>query len=146
MLPTPTLDAVVAGPVPTAAPAAPQYKYGAPVVTGPPEGREYDNNRGTVPILTWQPVADLAPNEYYHITFRVKRQNGEIVRWIGMDTASTQLIVTEQDAGFMRTSPQMGEVSWFVVVLSQPGQSWAQGKDGVPISGQSETHVFWMKP
>lgn len=146
---TPTRVAEVAAPPPTAAPApppSPKYKYAAPALIDPPDGREYDNATGTVPILTWQPVGELAGNEYYHVTFRVKRQNGEIVRWIGLDTAATEMIITEQDAGFMRATPQMSEVQWTVVVLSQSGATWTQGGQGTQVSAQSDARLFLMKP
>ena len=112
----------------------------------PPNGQEIYNQRGVVPILRWQPVGELAPNEYYHVTFRISRENAGVVRWIGLDTAETELIVSEGDAELMRTSPQMSEVAWWVVVLSQPGGAWQQGKEGTPISPDSETRLFKMKP
>jgi len=116
------------------------------VLIDPPNGQEIYNQRGTVPILRWEPVGELAPNEYYHVTFRVDRENAGVVRWIGLDTASTQLIVNEGDAELMRTPPQLSEVSWWVVVLSQKGDVWEQGKEGVPISPDSEPRLFKMKP
>lgn len=115
-------------------------------MTDPPDGQEIYNQSGVVPILRWQPVGKLAPNEYYHVTFRVRRQNGEIVRWIGLDTSATELIVSEGDAVLMRTPPQLSEVAWFVVVLSQTGGAWQTGKDGAPISPESATRIFMMKP
>ena len=99
-----------------------------------------------MPILTWKPVAELAANEYYHVTFRIRRQNGEVVRWMGLDIASTQLTVSEGDAALMRTPPQTAEVSWWVMVLSQKGDAWQQGKDGVAISPDSETRFLLMNP
>jgi hypothetical protein len=116
------------------------------VLIDPPDGQEIYNVSGVVPILRWQPVGELAANEYYHVTFRVKRQNGAVVRWIGLDTASTELIVTEGDAQLMRTQPQVGEVAWFVVVLSQKGDAWQAGGQGTQISPESETRSFLMKP
>jgi hypothetical protein len=112
----------------------------------PPANREYDNASGVVPILRWEPVGTLAANEYYHITLRVRRQNGEVVRWMGMDTSQTELTVTEFDASQMRTPPQMSEVAWFVVVLSQKSDSWQPGQPGAQISPPSETRLFLMKP
>lgn len=91
-------------------------------------------------------MGELAANEHYHVTFQVKRQNGEVVRWIGLDTANTELIVSEQDAGFMRTTPQMSEVTWWVVVLAQRGSSWQPGGEGIQISPDSEKRLFLMKP
>jgi hypothetical protein len=127
-------------------PPSATFKYGAPVLLGPPAGREINNAAGIVPILTWEPVAELAANEYYHVTLRVRRQNGEVVRWIGLDTAGAELTITEGDAILMRTSPQMSEVSWWVVVLSQKDSPWQPGKDGVAISPDSETRIFLMQP
>ncbi len=146
--PTPTVAAAVAEPQPTAtqAPPAANRKYTAPVLIDPPDGQEVYNQAGVVPILRWQPVAELAANEYYHVTFRVRRQNGEVVRWLGLDTASTELIVTAGDAEFMRTTPQLSEVAWFVVVLSQKGDAWKQGGEGAQISSESATRIFYMKP
>jgi hypothetical protein len=139
--------AAVATPAPrTPAPPTAGQKYAAPVLTDPPDGQEIYNQSGVVPILRWQPVGKLAPNEYYHVTFRVRRQNGEIVRWIGLDTSATELIVSEGDAVLMRTPPQLSEVAWFVVVLSQTGGAWQTGKDGAPISPESATRIFMMKP
>jgi hypothetical protein len=116
------------------------------VLLEPPAGREYDNSSGVVPILSWQSVGTLSPNEYYHVTFHAKRQNGTDEKWIGLDTADTQLTVTEQDASFLRMTPQMSEVSWWVTVLSQPGSAWQTGGQGTPVSPNSEARVFWMKP
>jgi hypothetical protein len=147
--PPPTPEpVVVATPEPTATPVPPaaNQKYAAPVLIDPPDGQEIYHVSGVVPILRWKPVGELAANEYYHVTFRVKRQNGDVVRWIGLDTASTELIVTEGDAILMRTQPQVGEVAWFVVVLSQNGDAWQPGKEGAQISPESETRVFLMKP
>lgn len=146
--PTPTVVVAVAEPQPTAtqAPPAANRKYAAPVPIDPPDGQEIYNQAGVVPILRWQPVAELAANEYYHVTFRVRRQNGEVVRWLGLDTATTELIVTAGDAALMRTTPQLSEVAWFVVVLSQKGDAWKQGGEGAQISSESATRIFYMKP
>lgn len=146
--PTSTPEAVVSAPQPTATPLPPSasYKYGAPVPIDPPNGREYDNAGGIVPILSWQSVGQLAPNEYYHVTFRIRRQNGEIVRWTALDTADTQLIVSARDAELMRTSPQMSEVTWWVTVLAQKGSTWQPGGEGTPVSPDSENRLFLMKP
>ena len=99
-----------------------------------------------MPILTWKPVAELASNEYYHVTLRIRRQNGEVVRWIGLDTAATELIISEGDATLMRTPPQTAEVSWWVTVLSQKDGPWQPGKEGVAISPDSETRLLLMNP
>jgi hypothetical protein len=147
--PTPTLAPAAATPAPptaTPVPPAPSQKYAAPALLDPPDGQEIYNQSGVVPILRWQPVAELAPNEYYHVTFRIRRQNGEIVRWMGLDTSGTELIVSEGDAVLMRTPPQLSEVAWFVVVLSQKADAWQPGKDGVQISPESATRIFMMKP
>ena len=99
-----------------------------------------------MPILRWQSVGKLAANEYYHITLRVRRQNGEVVRWMGLDTDATELTVSEADAQLMRTPPQVGEVTWFVVVLAQKGETWEPGKEGTPISPESAPRLFLMNP
>ena len=104
------------------------------------------NTPGYVPILRWNAVGQLAANEYYHVTLRVRRQNGEAVRWMGLDTGATELIVSEADATLMRTLPQTAEVTWFVVVLSQTGGSWQTGGQGTQISPESETRIFLMSP
>ena len=116
------------------------------MLVDPPNGQEIYNVSGVVPILRWKPVGELAANEYYHVTLRVKRQNGEVVRWMGLDTSSTELIVTEGDAQLMRTPPQLSEVAWFVVVLSQKADSWQGGKEGAQISPESAARIFHMKP
>ena len=90
---------------------------------------------GVVPILVWEPVGTLAPNEYYHVTFRVQRQNGDVVRWIGLDTADTQLIVTDEDAGFMRTDTadeRSGMVGDGAVAEGQLLAAGGQGTAGQP--------------
>ena len=116
------------------------------MLTDPPDGRVIGNTSGFVPVLSWQPVGTLAPNEYYHVTFQVKRQGGQVERWIGLDTADTVLTVSETDAGFMRTPPQTAEVTWNVMVLSQPGASWQQGGAGAQISPVSEPRLLLMNP
>lgn len=144
--PTPTIAPAIAAPTATPAPPKASFKYAAPLLLDPPQGQEIYNQRGIVPILRWSPVAELAPNEYYHVTFRVERENAGVVGWIGLDTASTELIVSEGDAERMRTPPQLSEVYWWVVVLSQKGDAWEHGKDGVAISPDSEPRLFKMKP
>jgi hypothetical protein len=116
------------------------------VLIDPPDGRIYGNQAGFVPILSWQPVGELAANEYYHVTFRVQRQNGPGVRWLALDTGSTGMTVSDRDAEFLRMSPQNSEVTWWVTVLTQQDAPWQQGGEGAPISPDSGTRVFLMQP
>lgn len=105
-----------------------------------------ENKPGVVPVLSWTSVGELAGNEYYHVTFQIRRQNGPVVLWMGLDTAATTLTVSETDAIFMRTPPQVAEVTWYVTVLAQAGDTWTPGGQGVPVSRDSLSRVFLMLP
>jgi hypothetical protein len=113
-------------PVPT-----PQMTYSPPVLLDPENGAE--RGPGYKAILTWQPVGELSPNEYYHVEVC---WNGCSVFW-GDYVRDT----TYEFPWFKRGYAIDDRYYWHVTVRVQRGEAPAGPLDP-PISPPSETWMF----
>jgi len=109
----------------------PEMKYGPPILLEPQDGKE--RGPGYDAILKWQPVGELAENEYYHVEIC---WNDCSVFWghYPRDTVWTF-------PSFLRGEAADNRFHWHVTVRVQRGDASASPLDPA-VSPPSETWVF----
>jgi len=133
---TPTLTAR-----PTATP-----KYAAPVLLEPPYGVSISWKYKA--LLIWQPVGDLAEDEYYCVHLDALRENDQSP-WYGdyMFTKDSSFLAGDAFlAPFHPPESQgRGQVYWWVSVVRKTGQDENGKPVGIEISPPSEKWMFVTK-
>jgi pSer/pThr/pTyr-binding forkhead associated (FHA) protein len=118
----------------TPAPPLGAQRYGAPVLKGPASGSNFEGE-GNPPILEWEPVQGLRPNDYYRVIVFYKPANRELAGGTWMK--GTSYVVP---AWFL--SQHSGRFEWQVVVSEATGLPENGGKLGATVSDPSERRWF----
>jgi tetratricopeptide (TPR) repeat protein len=143
--PTPTRGVptrVVPTPRPTATRTKVAIKYPAPKLVGPANGDSFATALES-PVLEWEPMGELASDEYYSVLVVHYYPPGTPVYWTSGLIKEIQVKLPE-GAGFGEADH--AEFYWWVTV------NWAtkttpDGKpDGPPISPESEVRMFFWGP
>ncbi len=139
---TPTPTRVVPTPRPTATPTRVAMKYPAPKLVGP-ANRESFSTSLEIPILEWEPVGELASDEYYSVLVVHYYPPGNPVYWTSGLIKETQVKLPE-GAGYGKADHD--EFYWWVTV-HRATRTTPDGKpDGPPISPKSEVRMFFWGP
>jgi serine/threonine protein kinase/Tfp pilus assembly protein PilF len=134
-------------PIPTATPAPtePLLKYPAPRLLSPEDGKT-EKRPGDSFVLEWEPVGELAPDEYYRVYLESKDPAGRIV-WGDYLTTKNPGLNGEPGQGdwnFIQYSlagrPAVF-VSWWVTVMRATGEE-GNKLSGPDISPPSEKWVI----
>jgi hypothetical protein len=129
--PTPRATAV---PQPTATPMpTPEMKYGPPILALPENGAQF--GPGYDAVLEWQPVGELAEDEYYDVQVC---WNNRSECW-GQYQQGTSWTFPS----FRRGAAIDERYYWDITVRVQTGDT-RNGPSDPPISPQSETWVFLL--
>jgi serine/threonine protein kinase/outer membrane protein assembly factor BamD (BamD/ComL family) len=143
--PTPTRGVptrVVPTPRPTATPTRIALKYPAPKVVGPANRKSFAGALEN-PILEWEPVGELAGDEYYSVLLVHYYPPGNPVYWTSGLIKETQVKLPE-GAGYGQADHD--EFYWWVTV-HRATKITADGKpDGPSISPKSEVRMFFWGP
>jgi len=132
---SPTLEAME-----TETPAAKVLKYPAVVLVAPVDRAGFSAD-GANPLLRWQPVGQLAPDEYYEVTIERTWQNQPY--YAGSDwTKETEYLVPK--AIVLNTS-DIDTYTWWVTVKRLTGTNSAGNKIGEALSPPSEARTFTWK-
>jgi tetratricopeptide (TPR) repeat protein/predicted Ser/Thr protein kinase len=144
--PTPTFTATSTATLPvtstntprpksTATPTATEslLKYPAPLLTSPENGKT-EKHPGDSFVLKWEPVGELAADEYYRVYFESKDLAGRVVWGDYLTTKNPELNGEpgQGDWNFIKYSLSDQStvfVSWWVTVMQ------ATGKEGSKLSG-----------
>lgn len=118
-------------PTPTAT-ATPGYKYPAPRLSGPEPFANF-GGQFTEIVLTWEPVGQLANNEYYDVTIRYFV--GEEPRYWGSGLIKETRWRVPVEAGYGVAGRD--EFWWWVTV---------RRADNTPVSASSEERTFFWRP
>jgi tetratricopeptide (TPR) repeat protein/tRNA A-37 threonylcarbamoyl transferase component Bud32 len=138
--PTPTQ--VVPTPQPTATPTRIAIKYPAPKLLGPANRMAFGTTSDP-PILKWEPVGELASDEYYSVLVVHYYPAGNPVYWTSGLIKETQFTLPE-GAGYGKADHD--EFYWWVTV-HKATKTTPDGKpDGPPISPKSEVRMFFWGP
>jgi tetratricopeptide (TPR) repeat protein/predicted Ser/Thr protein kinase len=143
--PTPTRGVptrIVSTPRPTATPTRIVMKYPAPKLVGPANRMSF---AGTLdpPVLEWEPVGELASDEYYSVLVVHFNPPGNPVYWTSGLTKETRIKIPE-GVGFGEADH--AEFYWWVTVHLAT-KTTSDGKpDGPPISPKSEVRMFLWGP
>jgi len=143
--PTPTRGVptrVVPTPRPTATPTRIIIKYPAPKLVGPVNGKRFSTPL-EVPILEWEPVGELASDEYYSVLVVHYYPSGNPVYWTCGLTKETQVKMPE-GVGYGKADHD--EFYWWVTVHRAMATTPDGGPDGPPISPKSEVRMFFWGP
>ncbi len=136
-LPAPTLTSR-----PTATP-----KYTAPVLSEPPS--EVSISWGYKALLIWQPVGDLAEDEYYCVHLDAYRESDQ-APWYGDYAFTKDSSFLAGDAFLAPFHPPESQgratVYWWVSVVRKTGQDPTGKPVGVEISPPSEKWLFFAEP
>ncbi|TEU10160.1 MAG: tetratricopeptide repeat protein [Anaerolineales bacterium] len=143
--PTPTRGAptrVVPTPRPTATPTRIAIKYPAPKLVGP-ANRERFSTTLEAPVMEWEPVGELASDEYYSVLVVHYYPSGNPVYWTCGLIKETQVKLPE-GVGYGKADHD--EFYWWVTV-HRATKTTPDGKpDGPPISPKSEVRMFFWGP
>jgi tetratricopeptide (TPR) repeat protein/tRNA A-37 threonylcarbamoyl transferase component Bud32 len=143
--PTPTRGVptrVVPTPRPTATPTKIAMKYPAPKLVGP-ANRDSFATTLEIPILEWEPVEELASDEYYSVLVVHYYPPGNPVHWTSGLIKETQVQLPE-GAGYGKADHD--EFYWWVTV-HRATKTTPDGKpDGPSISPKSEVRMFFWGP
>lgn len=130
---TPTTRATRA-PQPTATPMpTPEMKYGPPILVKPDNGAQF--GPGYDAILEWEPVGELAEDEYYDVQV-CWNNRGECWGQYQQGTSWTF-------PSFKRGAAIDEKYYWHVTVRVQAGDT-RNGPSDPPISPESETWMFLL--
>jgi hypothetical protein len=95
-------------------------------------------------VLTWEPVAELAPDAYYAVTVAFSHL-GE--RWIDDVPWTRETRWTLTQHAYLQDLSDDGQFWWSVQVVRQIGTGADGQPAGVPVSEPSEERlVTWRKP
>ncbi len=126
-----------AGQTPQAIPRPPSsFKYPPPVLVGPAEGAHFSGEFLPV-VLEWQPVGELAPDEYYDVT--IMHYVGDEPRYWGGPVTETSWRVPIE-AGFGQAGND--RFKWWVTVRKK-GTSPGEGQLDQGLSPASEVRSFY---
>jgi tetratricopeptide (TPR) repeat protein/tRNA A-37 threonylcarbamoyl transferase component Bud32 len=129
-------------PRPTATPTKVAIKYPAPKLVGP-ANRESFATTLEIPILEWEPVGELASDEYYSVLVVHYYPPGNPVHWTSGLIKETRVQLPE-GAGYGRADHD--EFYWWVIV-HRATKTTPDGKpDGPSISPKSEVRMFFWGP
>ena len=135
--PSPTLT-----PRPSATP-----KYAAPVLSEPPYGVSISWSYKA--LLIWQPVGDLAEDEYYCVRLDAYRESDQSP-WYGDYVFTKDSSFLAGDAFLAPFHPPESQgranVYWWVSVVRKTGEDLAGKPVGVEISPPSEGWLFVAEP
>jgi serine/threonine protein kinase/outer membrane protein assembly factor BamD (BamD/ComL family) len=143
--PTPTREVptrVVPTLQPTATPTRIAIRYPAPKVVGPANRKSFAGALET-PILEWEPVGELASDEYYSVLVVHYYPPGNPVYWTSGLIKETQVQLPE-GAGYGKADHD--EFYWWVTVHRATGTTPDGKPDGPPISPKSEVRMFFWGP
>ncbi len=143
--PTPTRvvpTRVVPTPRPTATPTRIVIKYPAPKLLGPANEMAFRTTLES-PILEWEPMGELASDEYYSVLVVHFYPPGNPIYWTSGLIKETQVKLPE-GAGYGKADHD--EFYWWVTV-HRATKTTPDGKpDGPPISPESEHRIFFWGP
>jgi len=133
---------VVPNPRPTATPTRIAIKYPAPKLVGPANGERFSTTL-EVPLMEWEPVGELASDEYYSVLVVHYYPSGNPVYWTCGLIKETQVKLPE---GVGYSKADHDEFYWWVTV-HRATKTTPDGKpDGPPISPKSEVRMFFWGP
>lgn len=132
-------------PTNTAAPAANsdesevEFKYPPVKLLVPVDTEAFTGDRA--PLLRWESVGELDPDEYYEVTIR-RTWQGEPY-YAGSDwVKEPQYLVPIE---LVYDTSDLDEYTWWVTVKRQTGTNESGGKVGKPLSPPSEKRTFIWK-
>jgi len=138
--PTPTQ--VVPTPQPTATPTRIAIKYPAPKLLGPANRMAFGTTADP-PILKWEPVGELANDEYYSVLVVRYYPAGNPVYWTSGLIKENQVTLPE-GVGYGKADHD--EFYWWVTI-HKATKTTPDGKpDGPSISPKSEVRMFFWGP
>ena len=139
---TPTPTRVVPTPQPTATPTRIAIKYPAPRLVRPANRMSFATALDP-PVLEWEPVGELASDEYYSVLVVHYYPPGNPVYWTSGLIKKTQVKLPES-VGYGKADHD--EFYWWVTV-HRATKTTPDGKpDGPPISPKSEVWMFFWGP
>lgn len=139
---TPTPTRGVPTPRPTATPTRIAIKYPAPKLLGPPNRRAFGTTLEP-PVLEWEPVGELADDEYYSVLVVHYYPPGNPIYWTSGLIKETRVKLPE-GAGYGKADHD--EFYWWVTV-HRATKTTPDGKpDGPSISPKSEVRMFFWGP
>jgi len=143
--PTPTAVAIVtnvppAKPQPqTPTPKTLPLKYAAPHLISPEPEMVFSGQYDEI-VLKWEPVGELADNEFYDVTIRYFI--GDEPRYWGSGLIKDTTWKVPLEAGYGQAGKD--EFWWWVTV--REGGTAKNGNPDTPISPSSEERIFYWKP
>lgn len=124
---------------PRPAPTRTTRVYPAPTLIAPANTESFD--AGGTPVLRWQGVGTLAPDEYYEVTIERIWQNAPY--YAGSDwTKESEYIVPK--AIVLNTSDS-DQYTWWVTIKRLTGTDASGNKKGEALSLPSESRTFTWK-
>jgi len=130
-------EALLATPTPRPPKTPLRYKYPAPKLLSPADGAVF-HGKYTEIYLEWEPVGELAPDEFYNVTV-MRFWQGKPYYW-GDGVRETRWKVPTL-AGYKEADR---DTFYWWVVVKRATTTTPEGKpDGPPISPQSETWKFF---
>lgn len=139
---TPTPTRGVPTPRPTATPTRIAIKYPAPRLVRPANRMSFATALDP-PVLEWEPVGELASNEYYSVLVVHYYPPGNPVYWTSGLIKETQVKLPE---GVGYGEADHAEFYWWVTV-HRATKTTPDGKaEGPPISPESEVRMFFWGP
>ena len=139
---TPTPTRVVPTPRPTATPTRIAIKYPAPRLVRPANRMSFATALDP-PVLEWEPVGELASDEYYSVLVVHYYPPGNPVYWTSGLIKETQIKLPES-IGYGQADH--AEFYWWVTV-HRATKTTPDGKaEGPPISPKSEVRMFFWGP
>ncbi len=133
---TPT---VVQNETPTPQPDTPTYKYPAPVLISPEPEAVFAGQYEEI-VLEWQPVDNLADDEFYDVTIRYFV--GDEPRYWGSGLIKETSWRVPVEAGYGKAGKD--EFWWWVTV--RQGGTATDGQPDLPLSPSSEERIFLWRP
>jgi len=138
----PTSPAPTLTPRPSATP-----KYAAPILSEPPYGVSISWSYKA--LLIWQPVGDLAEDEYYCVRLDAYRESDQSP-WYGDYVFTKDSSFLAGDAFLAPFHPPKSQgranVYWWVSVVRKTGEDQAGKPVGVEISPPSDKWLFVAEP
>ncbi len=141
--PTPTVRPATATASPADAPIAttqsPGMKYAAPKLLSPEPEAVFSGQYDKI-VLQWQPVGNLAPDEFYDVTIRYFV--GDEPRYWGSGLIKDTSWQVPVEAGYGHAGKD--EFWWWVTV--RKGGTAQNGKPDLALSPSSEERIFYWRP
>lgn len=132
----PTPPPTTAPPTATAMPTVAADKYPPPALLIPSDSESFTSEGQ--PVLRWERVGELAPDEYYEVTIERIWQNDPY--YAGSDwTRDAEYIVPKT---IVLNTSDTGVYTWWVTVKRLTGTNSGGGKVGEPVSPPSESRTF----